>query len=189
MPRAKRDKRNEKLTKGNKKTAKKKVSKKVVKKRDLKKEEFLKKLEDMPIIQVVASQTGIHRSTYYRWYEEDPDFKDSADKALGAGVYFVNDMMESLLIKLAKEGKLTAIIFWLKHHSDKYMEMRRYDHFHRHEFEQTPLTEERKEQILRAMKAWDSKDDEDWQDSDYEVPKEEEEEDNSPYDEHGNLKR
>lgn len=149
MPRA------NKRESGNKKRVTKKVPKKVSKKRDAKKEEFLKKLEDMPIIQVVASQVGIHRSTYYRWYEEDYDFRDRADKALKAGEYFISDMMESLLIKEAKAGKITPIIFWLKHHSPKYMEIKRYQHFHRHEFEEKIMTEDRKKQIYHAMKAWD----------------------------------
>lgn len=170
-------------------SVKKKIPKKVSEKRDANKEKFLEKLEDMPIIQVASSQVGIHRSTYYRWYEEDPNFKDRADKALKSGEYFINDMMESLLIKEAKAGKMTAIIFWLKHHSSKYMEMRRYEHFHQHQFDTNPLTPERIAQIELAMKAWDSKDDEDWQDSDYEVPKEESSDDDSPYDDHGNLKK
>lgn len=174
---------------GKNKSSKKTVPKKVSEKRDTNKEKFLEKLEGMPIVQVAASQVGIHRSTYYRWYEEDPNFKDRADKALKSGEYFINDMMESLLIKLAKEGKVTPMIFWLKHHSPKYMEMRRYHHFHEHEIRDNPLTEERKEQIFRAMKAWDSRDDEDWRDSDYEVPKEESNDDDSPYDDRGNLKR
>jgi hypothetical protein len=184
MPRASK-RENSKKTSVKKKVAPRKVSER----RDANKEKFLEKLEDMPIVQVAASQVGIHRSTYYRWYEGDPDFKDRADKALQSGEYFINDMMESLLIKEAKAGKITPIIFWLKHHSPKYMEMRRYEHFHTHEFQENPLTEERKEQIFRAMKAWDSRDDEDWQDSDYEVPKEETDDDDSPYDERGYLKK
>lgn len=175
---------------GKKKSVRKKIPKKVSEKRDAKKEEFLKKLEDMPIIQVVASQIGIHRSTYYRWCEEDPDFRDRADKALKSGEYFISDMMESLLIKEAKAGKITPMIFWLKHHSPKYMEIRRYEHFHRHEFEENPLTEERKEQIYQTMKAWDDahKDYEDERPEDYDGsgddiyrPKV------SPYDENGDL--
>lgn len=181
---------NAKKRESGKKTSKRKTApKKVTERRDANKEKFLEKLEDMPIIQVAASQVGIHRSTYYRWYEEDADFRDRADKALKSGEYFINDMMESLLIKEAKAGKITPMIFWLKHHSPKYMEMRRYHHFHEHEIRDNPLTEERKEQILRAMKAWDSKDDEDWKDSDYEVPKEESSDDDSPYDDRGFLKK
>lgn len=149
------------------------ILKRVDKKRQIKMGEFVAKLEDTPIIQVAAAQTGIHRSTYYRWYEEYPDFKDKADKALEAGVHFVNDMMESMLIKHAKEGKITPIIFWLKHHHKQYMEMRRYEHFHRHKFEkEETITEEQKEAIGRALEAWSSYDaeDENERDEDYEIP-------------------
>lgn len=184
MPRA------NKRESGNKKRVTKKAPKKVLEKRDAKKEEFLEKLEDMPIIQVVASQIGIHRSTYYRWYEEDSDFRDRADKALKSGEYFISDMMESLLIREAKAGKITPMIFWLKHHSPKYMEIRRYEHFHRHEFEENVLTEERKEQIYRAMKAWDDahKDYEDERLEDYDGSGDDVfHASGSPYDENGDL--
>lgn len=149
------------------------VSKKVLLRRDKNKEKFLKLLEEMPIIQVASSRLNIHRSTYYRWYEEDPTFRDLADKALGQGVYFINDMMESLLIKLAKEGKISAIALWLKNHHQQYMEPRKYEHFHKHQIEENPLTQERLSQIEKAMYAWDSVDDSDYNESDYEINEEE----------------
>lgn len=154
--------------------AKRKVSKKVKSKRALSKEKFLKQLETMPIIQVAASQTDIHRSTYYRWYEEDEDFRERADEALKTGQKFINDMMESMLIKLAKEGKVTPMIFWLKHHHPQYMEIRRYEHFHQHKFEQQPLTEERKREIAACVEAWAKTPDEDAdeEDEDYEIDEE-----------------
>lgn len=150
------------------KNHKKEVPKKVSERRDKNKEKFLKVLEEMPIVQVAASRTGTHRSTYYRWYEEDEDFRNHADKALSQGRYFVNDMMESLLIKLAKEGKVAPIIFWLKNHHERYMDVRKYEHFHHHEIEENPLTQERLLQIEKAMYAWDSGPQE-YVDEDYEV--------------------
>jgi hypothetical protein len=132
------------------------------------KEKFLEKLKEMPIIQVAASNVGVHRSTYYRWYNEDPDFQERADEALEAGIGFVNDMMESMLIKLAKEGKVAPIIFWLKNHSRQYMEIHRYEHFHKHEFEEGVLTEERMREIDKCTQAfYESDDEEDVLESDY----------------------
>lgn len=150
--------------------AKRVVPEKVTERRDVNKEKFLEKLEDMPIVQVAASQAGVHRSTYYRWYDDDFDFREKADKALTAGLGFVNDMMESLLIKSAKEGKMPAISFWLKSRHPAYMEVRRHQHAHRHAFDQppSPLTEERKKEIARAVQAWSQPDDGDERDSDYE---------------------
>lgn len=163
--------RQKKRVTGKKTSAKRTIPKKVTERRDVNKEKFLQKLEEMPIVQVAASHVGVHRSTYYRWYEEDNDFKERADKALSSGNKFINDMMESMLIKLAKEGKVTPMIFWLKHHHPGYMEIRRYEHFHRHEFENQPLTEERKQQIYLAMKAWSTPNvNEDELDEDYEIP-------------------
>ena len=148
---------------------KREISPKVEKRRDEGKEKFLVQLEEMPIIQVAAAHTGIHRSTYYRWHEDDSDFRERADSAIERGNSFMNDMMESILVKKAKEGNMTAVIFWLKFHSKTYIDIRRYDHFH--EFKDNPLTEEKKKQIAEAMMAWShcSKcDGEDERDSDYE---------------------
>jgi len=159
------------MSRGDAKRVNRNKKEKVDKKTEANKEKFLEKLKEMPIIQVAASNVGTHRSTYYRWYNEDPDFKEKADEALEAGNLFVNDMMESMLIKLAKEGKLTAIIFWLKNHSKQYMEVRRYEHFHKHEFQENVLTEERMKEIDIATKAvYDSyQDDGDELWSDYEL--------------------
>jgi|GEM_PF-3238120 len=154
--------------------SKKVATKKVVRRRDENKEKFLKTLEEMPIVQVAAARTGVHRSTYYRWYAEDPDFKDRADKALQQGKYFVNDMMESLLIKMAKQEKLGAIIFWLKNNHPSYMEIRKYEHYHRHEIEdKSVLTPERMAEIEQVMRAWDKAYEEDYNDSDYDISDEE----------------
>ncbi len=183
--------REKKRVTGNKKSVENEIPKKVSVKRDANKEKFLEKLEDMPIIQVAASQVGVHRSTYYRWYEEDPEFKDRADKALKSGTYFINDMMESILIKEAKNGKIVPIIFWLKYHHPTYMEIKRYEHFHKHEFEEQIMTDERKQQIADSIRAWSRNHNDDERDEDYEPPKYEgESKGSSPdYDDKGNMIR
>lgn len=141
----------------------------IKKRQDSNKAKFIAKLEEMPVIQVAAAQTGIDRSTYYRWRDEDPAFKEDCQKALDHGISFVNDMMESLLIKYAKEGKIAAVIFWLKNHHKLYMEIKRYEHFHKHEFQEVVLTEERKKQIAETMMKWSEPEDGDERDEDYEI--------------------
>ncbi len=158
--------------KKNERTIKKKTV--VQKRQEENKAKFITKLHETPIIQVAAAQIGIHRDTYYEWRNSDSEFKESCIQALKRGDEFVNDMMESLLIKSAKEGKLTAMIFWLKNHHPQYND-KRY-HEHEHHFRDTVLTDERKEQIYQAMKAWEEDPDEyaDERDDDYEVQKDEE---------------
>lgn len=116
------------------------------------KAKFIEKLKEMPIVQVAAAQVGVHRDTYYEWRSTDREFSSACDKALQRGEWYVNDMMESLLIKFAKEGKLTAIIFWLKNHHTQYNEKRYYEHQH-HLTQESVLTPERIAQIGAAVKA------------------------------------
>ncbi|HMO78148.1 MAG TPA: hypothetical protein PKA42_02490 [Candidatus Paceibacterota bacterium] len=149
------------------------VKKGVVQKRqEANKAKFISKLHETPIIQVAAAQVGVHRDTYYEWCNSDPKFKEDCRVALKRGDEFVNDMMESLLIKSAKEGKITAMIFWLKNHHPQYNDKR--FHEHEHYFREEGLTDERKEEIYQTMKAWDAYDpNTDERDEDYVVDNDE----------------
>jgi len=134
----------------------------------LQKKKFLEKIKDTPVIQIAAAKTGIDRSTYYRWIEEDPQFKIDSEKALEQGTEFINDMMESILIKNAKNDKLTAVIFWLKNHSKQYNDKRYYEHEH-HIRQDDVLTDERKAEIAMCMSNWSEPETGDERDEDYEL--------------------
>lgn len=54
--------------------------------------------------------TGINRSTYYKWRKEDPEFATAADEVQEAQIDFV----ESKLMGLINAGDTTATIFYLK---------------------------------------------------------------------------
>jgi hypothetical protein len=133
------------------------------------KAKFISKLLETPIIQVAAAQTGIDRTTYYRWRDEDPVFKKQCHDAQTRGVEFVNDMMESILIKNAKADNMTAVIFWLKNHHLVYSEKLK------HEYEinlkqETVLSPERIKEIAMAMSKWSEAETGDERDEDYESP-------------------
>lgn len=145
----------------------------VQKRQDENKAKFIAKLRETPIIQVVAAQVGIHRDTYYEWRNSDRKFKEDCLDAMKQGDEFVNDMMESLLIKSAKEGKMTAMIFWLKNHHPQYNDKRYHEHEHYFRQEEV-LSDEVKERIVEAVKAWSTIDpDEDECDEDYECERDE----------------
>ena len=109
---------------------------------------FIETLKKSPIVQVVCERTSVGRSTYYDWRKKDEVFARSADKALGVGQLFVNDMAESQLVRQIQNGKLTAIIFWLKNHHKSYNDKV----VHEHEFDFRDITKEESEQISRALK-------------------------------------
>lgn len=84
------------------------------------KQKLLDRLHKTPIVEMVCKQTGVPRSTYYRWRKEDVTFSEAADEALGHSSALINDLAESQLINAIKNQNMTAIIFWLKHHHGAY---------------------------------------------------------------------
>ena len=79
---------------------------------------LLEQLEKIPVVQVACAKAGMSRATYYRWLNDDPDFREKAERCKKLGVQMVNDMAESVLIGeiQAKNGKTAR--YWLeKHHS------------------------------------------------------------------------
>lgn len=79
--------------------------------KDSRKEAFIENLKAAGgIIYVACENTGINRSTYYRWRESDTDFQEAVDEVLEAQIDFV----ESKLMGLINAGDTTATIFYLK---------------------------------------------------------------------------
>lgn len=76
-----------------------------------KKQKFLEALmQGYGIIAVACEAVGISRSTYYRWYNSDPGFKEEVDEIAETQTDFV----ESKLMQLINANDTTAIIFYLK---------------------------------------------------------------------------
>ncbi len=75
------------------------------------KEKFLEALaHGYGIIATACEAISIGRSTYYRWYNADPDFKERVDEITETQVDFV----ESKLMQSINANDTTAIIFYLK---------------------------------------------------------------------------
>ncbi len=84
------------------------------------KELIIAQLQKAPIIQIACERLGLARTTYYRWRKQDKIFSQQTDEAIAAGELLINDMAESQLLSAIKDKNLTAIIFWLKHHHNRY---------------------------------------------------------------------
>ena len=77
----------------------------------LKKAQLLKALEkSLGIVSTACEAASISRTTYYKYYNEDKDFKRSVDSISDIAL----DCAESQLFELIKEKNVTAIIFYLK---------------------------------------------------------------------------
>jgi uncharacterized protein (DUF2249 family) len=84
------------------------------------KESLLEQLKKTPIVQVCCDKVGISRATYYRWRNEDKEFKKLSELAIGEGCQLINDYAESQLISAIKEQNITAIFYWLNHRHPAY---------------------------------------------------------------------
>lgn len=62
------------------------------------------------IVSSACKAANVSRMTYYRYYNEDPDFKEKADDVKE----LQKDFAESLILKKMKEGDTTMIIFYAK---------------------------------------------------------------------------
>ncbi len=96
------------------------MSKALAIKQSKKKEALLEQLRKVPIVQLACDRTDVSRATFYRWKKSDKDFAEAVDEALLSGSSLINDMAESKLIAAIKEGNMTGIIYWLKHHHPAY---------------------------------------------------------------------
>ena len=77
----------------------------------IKKKALIQALEaSLGVITQACKKTGIPRSSYYKWYNEDLAFKQEVDDIQNIAIDFV----ESQLFQQIKEGNTTATIFFLK---------------------------------------------------------------------------
>lgn len=80
-------------------------------------------LEKTGIASNACSKLGIARSTYYRWYNDDIEFRMGADEAVEAGRANMIDFAESKLVQNVNEGSQRAVEFYLKHNDTRYRSM------------------------------------------------------------------
>ena len=62
------------------------------------------------IVSSACKAAGISRMTFYRWYNEDPEFKEKVDDVKE----LQKDFCEALILKKMKEGDTTMLIFYAK---------------------------------------------------------------------------
>lgn len=75
------------------------------------KEDLLKALAaNSGIVASACRAANVSRMTYYRYYNEDPEFREKAEDVKE----LQKDFAESLILKKMKEGDTTMIIFYAK---------------------------------------------------------------------------
>jgi hypothetical protein len=119
-------------------------------KRDPGKNKIIEQLRKMPIIQIACERSGIGRTTYYRWREEDADFRKAADQAIAEGEALITDMSESQLISLIRDKHFQAVQLWLRQHHPKYSN--KIELFGNLKVDEEPLTPEQEALIKEALR-------------------------------------
>lgn len=114
------------------------------------KELFVQQLAKTPIIQLVCEKLNIGRTTFYRWIKCDKKFALECEKALEEGCALINDMAESTLISLMKDGNLSACIYWLKNRHDTYKN--KLEVSGNLNVKNDELTKEQEKNIMKALK-------------------------------------
>lgn len=81
---------------------------------------LLEQLERTPIKELACDKVGISRTTFYRWVNSSKTFAADVEKSLTTGREFINDLAESQVLALIKQGEIKAIRLWLTHNSARY---------------------------------------------------------------------
>ena len=86
------------------------------KEHNLKKETLLQALENsLGIVSTACNRSGISRSSFYKWYKEDEEFRQKVDEIDNVKL----DYVETKLFKNIENEKEKSIIFYLQHKGHK----------------------------------------------------------------------
>ena len=86
------------------------------KEHNLKKDALLQALENsLGIVSTACNRTGISRSSFYKWYKEDEEFRKKVDEIDNVKL----DYVETKLFKNIENEKEKSIIFYLQHKGHK----------------------------------------------------------------------
>ena len=86
------------------------------KEHNLKKETLVQALENsLGIVSTACNRSGISRSSFYKWYKEDEEFRKKVDEIDNVKL----DYVETKLFKNIENEKEKSIIFYLQHKGHK----------------------------------------------------------------------
>ena len=81
---------------------------------------LLEQLRRFPIREVAYEKVGISRMTCGRWRKSSKKFAEEIDAAMNEGREFINDLAESQVITLIRQGEIKAVRLWLQHNNSRY---------------------------------------------------------------------
>lgn len=81
---------------------------------------LLEELRKIPNVSLACERVGISRNTFYRWLQEDAEFKKQIEQAHELGIDSINDLAESKLVQHINNGNIQAIKYWLGNNKKNY---------------------------------------------------------------------
>ena len=84
------------------------------------KQALIEQLKRLPIREVAYDKVGITRMTVSRWRKKSKTFENEMDAAMNEGREFINDLAESQVITLIRQGEIKALRLCLQHNSARY---------------------------------------------------------------------
>lgn len=81
---------------------------------------LIEQLRRLPVREVAYDKVGISRMTSNRWRKASKKFADEMDAAMNEGREFINDLAESQVITLIRQGEIKAVRLWLQHNHQRY---------------------------------------------------------------------
>ena len=81
---------------------------------------LLEQLKRTPIKEIACDKAGVSRTTFYRWIKCSKKFAEEVEAAFNEGREFINDLAESQVISLIRQGEIAAMRLWLQHNSHRY---------------------------------------------------------------------
>lgn len=84
------------------------------------KNNIIELLNDNPIISAVCKKAGTSRATFYRWINDDYNFKKKCADTKKIGIKSINDLCESVMINKIREGNFLVVKYWLEANHEVY---------------------------------------------------------------------
>lgn len=81
---------------------------------------LLEQLKRTPIKEIACDKAGVSRTTFYRWIKVSKKFAEEVEAAFNEGREFINDLAESQVISLIRQGNIAAARLWLQYNSHRY---------------------------------------------------------------------
>ncbi len=84
---------------------------------------LIEELEKTGNVFIACNKVALSRATYYRWKNDDLDFRNRTDEAIEIGRANMAEFGESKLLRNVENGDQRAIEFLLRHNDPRYRNM------------------------------------------------------------------